>query len=154
MTPEQLQAACEAALAKWIPRLHLRDWRITLVMEKPSPPFEGATVLSVWNTREAIIHVDPDYLAVHKKNADAEAPGQPDADKIESMIVHELLHICEQPLLGEMQRNIKWAFGTSKEDGGAVSGDALDCWMRYRESLVNHLTRILIEADRSNGWSA
>lgn len=145
-----LLALARAALATWVPRLHLGHWQIELRLEEPGKGIEGMSVSTEWRGLKARICIAPDYLAVVERHL---FTGDAPAAIVEEGVVHELLHLIEEPLRSQLDTEIVWAFGDKRDDTpGMVGFSGRTLWTDYREMWVNQVCRILISADRSGGW--
>lgn len=145
MTEDDLLAAARGFVAKWRPRLHLTDWRIFVEIGEV-PENEGAHLSTDWRERASVLILPPDH-AKRQRDACRWHKHQTDAQMLEETVVHELLHACEFPAGGAFEQEFEAWMG----DGTATS-TCRDLWRNYRECWINHVTRVLIEADRG-AWT-
>jgi hypothetical protein len=109
-------------LWKWQKRLHLQDWKISLLVVRTAD-LKPKTLGNIhWDgeKKTAVIHVlDP---------TDYKLSAQAMLDDMEFTVVHELIHLELSPVLAPLQRN--------------------DANRMEEEYTVNHMADALLELDR------
>src|SRR6266702_2249459 len=134
---------------KWQPRLRLMDWDIWVDIGKVDENHTAETSTE-WRMRRAHLTFPLDHVQKSRDRGEI-MPGATNAEIIEQSVIHELLHIAEQPVADRVLGEITWLVGT--RDTGAVFGAELrNSWRDYREWWINHLTRALMDAERTSGW--
>lgn len=128
-------AEVEAYGAKWIPRLHLLDWQIHF--EITDCEDAAGTCKSDWLKMITWIKIDermPDHMFRDFWF------GVGEGRKTEWVVVHELLHVKEEP---------QW------DRIGALTKDdeiLYDALVAFRERQIDQTVRVLLEADASGAW--
>ena len=144
--PETIQALCDKGLEliqKWQPRLHLQDWRYAVCIGEVGDQYCMQVGVD-WRNKEFVVTIPPDYI-------DRERHGRPfvtdmdDDTLVEESILHELLHVCEYPLLGYVEEELEWLVGTNSSVGDRIRPILHD----YRETLVSHFARIIIAMEKN-----
>jgi hypothetical protein len=140
-------------LAKWKSRLHLDSWVLDLKIvddlstddRETCGQFDGN-----WWHEVGTIRIASDAPKKYRESASA-WPDESDEQIVERIVVHELLHVAERPMLDVADREFSCYFG--KEGGALALEPARHARWAAREMLINRLARVLIEADRSGGWA-
>jgi hypothetical protein len=140
----KLFADGQACLAKWAPRLPL-PCRVGLAVGDLADNM-SASVICDWRLDAAVVTLDPTYYEKERR-CEAFAAGRSDADLLEHGIVHELLHVLEQPLVGQLDEELEWVTGRS----GILSAQLRGLYRDYRELWINRVAQLLIALDRSSG---
>lgn len=136
-----LLARVEALVAKWQPRLHLEGHRIFAEIGELAK-HEGARLDTDWRAGASVLTIPLDYAERQRAGCKWRAH-QTDDDLLEDTVVHELLHACEHPIAGQFEQEFESYMGD-----GVVTSACRDLWRDYREMWIDHLTRVLLEADR------
>jgi hypothetical protein len=126
LTPQERTLMAESfsseKLWEWQKRLHLQDWRISLLVVRTSD-LKPKTLGNIhWDgeKKTAVIRVlDP---------ADYKMPVRAMLDDMEFTVVHELIHLELSPVLSPLQRN--------------------DANRMEEEHAVNHMAEALLNLDR------
>ena len=142
--PKVTLAEVEAYGLKWIPRLHLLDWQIEFRMKRRELGVAG-TCWAEFRRRAAQIWIDPDLHNVVGLDVSYIKIGARRNRLVESVVVHELLHILEKPLETQMS-SILWKTGKPEPDSWVLFQD-------YSEMMIDSFVRILLEADAAGAWS-
>lgn len=147
-TPDLLGLA-QTALAKWQPRLHLRDYQIKVVIGALDDDSSALGSVRMGHTeKHAVIYIPPDFVARISHEDEAFCHPTEIADQVEKIVLHELLHVKEQPYHSRLKSDITYFVG----DDAVVGTDIRTAYTYYRENWINAMCRTLMEADRG-GWS-
>lgn len=134
-------------LDKWVGRIHVADWQIKVGVEDFGEEECSADILiNPWR-RMANIKVREDCPSWTRGKYPV-WEDETDEQLIERSIVHELIHLShstEQSIVDEYMKEIL-------EEGKFTESIRLAI-LDLKETTVNQVTRILIEADRSGGWT-
>lgn len=138
-------AEARRALALWQTRLRLGDWDLWVEIEDIGVAMpHAAQCHTEWRVRRARITLPPDYLArIHGRTECL--PDQDDAHLVEFAILHELLHVLEEPLVSRVDDEIRWYVG-DRASGGIIGAELRNSWSDSREWWINHVARALIDA--------
>lgn len=149
MTDDELLATARGFIAKWAPRLHLGEWRITVGLYADAPRYTEACVTYHREEYRAVLRVRPGLPAWKRTGDTGQAYEQEsDAALVEAAVVHELVHLTQQPLGESFDRELKEWLGTD----AAVTSDTRTHWTNFVEMLTECTTRLLLEADRG-AWA-
>jgi len=152
MTEAELLFAARAAVLKWQPRLHLLDWEIEVAIGALDDDREnGRSSLAQVKMGYTIKRARITFPANFERRCDDDAYAYPpDAEaRVETVVVHELLHVTEQPFHARISGEVENLVGAD----GAFGLELRTAYTYYRENWINAQTRVLIEADRLGGWS-
>lgn len=141
-----LLGKAERFLKKWQPRLRLADWDIWVEIGKVDDDHAAESSIE-WRTRRAHLTFPADHIQRSRDRGET-PPGMNDAEIVEHTVIHELLHIGEQPLAARVADEIDWMAGKQ----GAIGAELRGGWREYREWWINAMVRTLLEAERSSGW--
>jgi hypothetical protein len=144
-------AAAEQSLGKWQPRLRLADWDIWVEIGTVDDDNWAAQTDKEWRARRAHITFPENYIERVRERAEV-LPGETDEQLVEHDVLHELVHILEEPEASHVDNDVVWFFGDS-EHGGVFSADFRNAWRDYREWLINQVVRVLLDAERTRGWT-
>ena len=136
-------------VAKWQPRLRLMDWDIW-VEGGDVDANHAAESSTEWRMRRAHLTF-PSNCIQRSRDGGEHAPDTTDAEIIEQTVLHELLHVAEQPLADRVDDEICWLVGT-RDSGALIGAELRNGWRDYREWFINHVTRALMDAERTGGW--
>lgn len=129
-------------IEKWKKRLGLGDWQIAVAVRDNTGINEVASLSHNWLRRRAVIYISKDFHNV-RDWARETLLGYDGEHNLESTIVHELLHLVEQP------------FGSMLADGLDDQGRAMrDLWRDYREWWIEKMERTLMDAERGEWVTA
>jgi hypothetical protein len=142
--PIDVLSEARKALACWQPRLRLTDWDIWVEIGPVAHPDWAAFSDKEWRMRRAHITLPPDYLQRIHDGAEC-LPGETDAQSVEHTVLHELLHILEEPLAARVATEIDWWVGDSSKQAGVVGAELRNSWRDYREWWINHVARVLLD---------
>jgi hypothetical protein len=149
MVSEDVLSMARKALAKWQPRLRLQDWDIWVDIGNVSDSHWAAQSDKEWRVKRAHITFPSDYL--EKMRESEVLPGTTDMAMVEETVIHELLHILEEPEASHVNDDVLWICGD--RENGVFFANLHNAWRDYREWWINHMVRTLLEAERSEGWS-
>jgi hypothetical protein len=145
LTPLVTQKEVSSYARYWIPRVHLLDWQIDLRLE----PIDDNTLgdCDVDSRRRlAFIRIHPEMHRVWKDNRGTAFAGVRSERLAESVVLHELLHVVEEPL-DEVAGNLIWQPGKPEPKAHAA-------YHEYKEYMIDSWTRTLLEAKYSLGpWA-
>lgn len=145
MTDDELLATARGFVAKWAPRLHLGEWRITVGLYANVPPHHEASVTYHWKEYRALLLVRPGLPAWKRAGEVGAAYEQEnDAALVESAVLHELVHLTQLPLGERLDHELKEWLGTD----AAATSDTRTHWVDFVEFVTERTTRLLLEADR------
>lgn len=110
-------------------------------------PGRLAVTQSDLRQKRAKVILPPDHMTrAREKNL---APDDcTDYELIEETVLHELIHLCQQPWVVHIGREIEWLVGTS----GTVGDPIRSALEEMCEAWVNDRARVLLDADRGK-WS-
>lgn len=143
-------ATAQQYLAKWQPRLRLMDWDIWVEMGEVADENWAAQSNKEWRSRRAHITFPANFIQKSRDGGE-NAPGTTDAEIIEQATIHELLHILEEPEASHHNDEVCWLAG--ERNGAIIGAELRNSWRDYREWWINHVTRTLLEAERTKGWT-
>lgn len=147
MTDDELLTLAHGCLSKWQPRLHLADWIITVLIAGDVDADRGAEVDVDWRHRRAVIRLPPDTCDRMRRSSDVWLSAS-DAEIVEWGVLHECLHVAEEPLAEQFRVDLHEWIGADSTAGSETRRRFRD----YREWWVNQAVRSLLEADRG-AWS-
>lgn len=145
---DELLSLARKAVAKWQPRVHLVDYRISVVVGLPDYDDGNALghVKMGHTIKSALIYIPPDFSKRVAEEAYCHATDL--GEQVEEVVLHELLHVCEQPYHGRVEGNIEHLVGTE----GMLGEEIRTAYTYYRENWINAMCRVLLEADRG-AWA-
>lgn len=144
MQPDEIERLARGYVEKWKPRLFLgsRLFRVDVLDKKKLPKKAYAEADAAMHNYHAVIKIANDILERAHRIGDI-PPGYSDEDYLEWIVLHELLHVTEQPLntlfLTLMYDHI--------DDKSSLK--TLEKWWDHsREWWIDNTARALFELDR------
>ena len=130
---------------KWVDRLRLKDWTLTLKVV-PVAPMDGQPLAGKVDkdsaNRLAIISIS-DGLPSPTSLWHA-ATGHDGLRMAEQTIIHELFHVLEEPLRNNLAETVDEILGKNSPQSMLL----WNAFYRYAEHMANSVSAILLEADR------
>lgn len=150
MTEEAILAAARGVVAKWQPRLHLGEWRIAVGLYPDARDGDEACITDNWREHRAYLQVRRDLVAWKRaRGYGAAYADESDEQLVEAAVLHELVHLTQLPLGTTFDHVFKEWVGSN----GALTSDLRTHWTDYVELVTERTTRLLLDADRSGGWT-
>ena len=131
-----------SSLRKWVPRLHLQDWRLDVVLARPESGDCMAEAEFNWQHYYAVMRLAPECLSRWRERHPPRGI-LPDNRIIEELVVHELVHLTCAAECADLETHI---FGIAGHDG-VLGRSFRNTWEGFNELWVDRMVRVLLEAD-------
>jgi hypothetical protein len=145
LTPIVTQKEVLAHARYWVPRVHLLDWQIEVRLE----PIDENTLgdcMPEFKRRLAWIRINPEMYKIWKEGRGTPFAGVRTDRLVEAVVLHELLHVVEEPL-DEIAGDLIWLEGKPEPKAHVA-------YREYKEYMIDSWTRTLLEAKYSLGpWA-
>jgi len=140
---QQLVQWAQKYVHKWQPILRLMDWDIEVEVGDVDDNHLAESTKE-WRNRRGWITL-PDNFLEKAHDRRIQLSGETDEMLVEHSVLHELLHILEEPECEHHQNEIDWAAG---KDGNVLGAELRNSWRDYREWWINHVVRAMLSMDK------